>query len=109
MEHTPQLLQAMSCVNQHGDLVVTSSKYSHTSNACSVQETLHHHMIANHSRPVNVSLVTREKMQPHARSATRALLNPDWGLLVYYVLLIQSQLLAASQTLHVNVRLGTQE
>jgi len=77
--------------------------------ACSVQETLHQHILTTHTRPVNVTLVTREKMEPRARSATPALLNPGWGLLVCYVLLIQYHLLAASQTLHVNVRPGTRE
>jgi len=94
--------------SQHVNVTPVSAEKMEA-HACSVQETLHQHILSTHTRPVNVTLVIREKMEPHARSATPALLNPGWGLLVFYVLLIQSHLLAASQTLHVNVMLGTQE
>jgi len=74
-----------------------------------VHQTLPLQLVASQTPLVNVMPGSQEKMEPRARSAPPALLNPEWGLLVYYVLLIQSQLLAASQTLHVNVTLGTRE
>jgi len=67
-------------------------------------------LVASQTPNVNVTLGTREQMEPHARSALSTNTKKAWGLLpapiVHQTLSLQ---LAVSLTLHVNVTLDTQE
>jgi len=77
--------------------------------ALTVHQTLLLQLAASRTPPVNVTLGSREKMEPNARSATPAPMHLDWGLLVQAVLPLQSLQLAASQKPLVNVTLDTRE
>jgi len=76
-------------------------------NACRVQKTLHHHIMAWKSHPVDVTPGSVEKMEAHARSVTLASINIFWGLFALIARQIQYLQLEVSQTPSVNVTPGT--